>query len=113
MRRWLEADADGGLRVICADYHEGVHYRDEFRVVGDDGRPLRAARLPDVAGRAVTQAWELGGSAFYIRLALGGSPVRVNVEPAAVGFTAATPCPRAENRRRKCKLCAADAAHRP
>ena len=111
-RRWLEADADGGLRVIITDYYDGTHSRDEFRVVGEDGRRLRADRLPDVAGRPVEHQWEAGGSAQYIRLnpPFGGR-VRVHTETYAVGPTQTTECRKAGGHpRRKCPLCDADAA---
>lgn len=110
-RRWIEADADGGLRVVVTDYYDGTHSRDEFRATDEEGVPLRAARLPDVAGRPVEHQWEAAGSALYIPLERPfAGRVRVHTETYAVGPTQTTPCPKAENRRRKCPLCDADAA---
>lgn len=110
-QRWLEADeATGELRLVITDYDRGQHHRDEFRAVGDDGHPLRAARLPDVIGLTVDHRVGPVGSEYSVRMQPHTPPVRVHVETYATGPTQVTACPRAESRRRKCPLCAAAAA---
>jgi hypothetical protein len=114
MRRWLAADpGTGQVHVVFGDSHDGVHERTEYRALDDDGRPVMASRVPEVIGLPVHHQWGPSGSLLYV-LTGGALKSRRNITvesaPAATGRTA---CPRAENRRRKCVVCAADDAAAP
>ena len=92
-QRWLEADqATGELRLVMANLYQGRHERDEFRAVGSEGVPLRAARLPDVIGLPVEYRPGPGGSEYTVRMP-SGAQVRVHVENRAVGPTQNHPLP--------------------
>ena len=99
MRTFLQHDeASGELRLVMTDLWEGQHERTEFRVVNSDGTPLRRGKEFDglqVYGRA---------GAWYVKPL--GHEVRVNTAIGERAVTTQTPCPKAENRRRKCTLCA-------
>ncbi len=99
MQTFLHHDeASGELRLVMTDFYNGQHERTEYHVVNSDGRPLRNRAELDgqpVYGRP-------GG--WYVKPM--GREVRVNTLPGERAETTRTPCPKAENRRRKCALCA-------
>lgn len=105
MHRFLQHDeASGELRLVMTDTYDGQHERDEFRVVDQDGRPMR--RRPELEGLPVMHEWGPDGSRYYIHMGPFRTRRNVSIEQTAVGPTERTPCPKAENRRRKCALCA-------
>lgn len=105
MRRYL-ADVDGALRLVVLDLYEGTHERDEFRVVGSDGRPVRTTAFPEAAGLPVEHEWGPTEGEYYVRMGAMRTRVRVHIEPTAIGPTERTPCRLAANpRNRKCAQC--------
>jgi hypothetical protein len=104
MRTFLSHDeASGELRLVMTDLWDGQHERTEFRVVRDDGSVMR--NRPELDGK---QAHEDRGAYYpwYIQVGDMGGRSRFRTEDRAVDLTAKVPCPKAENRRRKCALCA-------
>jgi hypothetical protein len=99
MDTFLSYDTESGeLMLVMADLWDGQHERTEYHVVNSDGAPLRRGAEFDglqVYGNA---------GAWYIKPL--GREVRVNTLPGEHAATVKTPCPKAENRRRKCALCA-------
>jgi len=99
MRTFLSHDeASGTLRLVMTDLYDGQHERTEFHVVNEDGTPVR--RMADLDGQQVYGRAGL----WYIKPL--GREVRVNTLPGERAETVRTPCPKVENRRRKCALCA-------
>lgn len=106
MIRYL-ADVDGALHLVVLDLYDGKHERDEFRVTGSDGRPVRAAAFPEAVGLPVEHEWGPAEGEYYVRMGQFGTRVRVHIEPTAIGPTERTPCRLAANpRNRKCAQCA-------
>jgi hypothetical protein len=101
MRKFLSHDtASGELRLVFTDLWDGQHERTEYRVIDDEGRPLRRQQERDgaqVYGQAAN--WHIKGPA--------GNYIRFVTEQTATGPTVQTPCPKTANRRRKCDLCQA------
>jgi hypothetical protein len=99
MQTFLHHDeASGELRLVMTDLWDGQHERTEFRVINSDGTPVRQGAELDgqqVYGRA---------GSWYIKPM--GHEMRVNTLPGERAVPTRTPCPKAENRRRKCALCA-------
>lgn len=117
MRRVLEVDeATREYRLVVTDLYAGQHERDEFRVLTDEGGPLRARTGGEDPG-----AWTLGRPVHEDRGAyypyyvtddrLFRTKIRFRVEQQAVGPTVRTPCRRLASKsgRAKCALCAAEA----
>ena len=99
MRTFLQHDeASGELRLVMADLWDGQHERTEYHVVNSDGTPYRRGAEFDGL-----QVYGHAGS-WYVKPM--GREVRVNTLPGERAETVKTPCPKAENRRRKCQLCA-------
>lgn len=99
MRTYLSHDSETGrLRLVMADYWEGQHEATAYTVVNSDGRPLR--NRADMDGAAVYG--EAGG--WYVKAPHGGR-IPVATLAGERSATERTPCPRAENKRRKCTLC--------
>lgn len=98
MRTFLSHDtASGELRLVMTDLWDGQHERNEYTVINSDGKPLRRGSEYDglqVYGRP---------GEWYVKPA--GREIRVNTLPGQQSETTRTPCPKAENRRRKCALC--------
>ena len=99
MRTFLHHDeASGELRLVMTDLWDGQHERTEFRVVNSDGTPIH--RMAELDGQPVHgRAGE-----WYIKPL--GREIRVTTLPGERAETTRTPCRKAENRRRKCALCA-------
>ncbi len=104
MRTFLSHDkASGELRLVMTDLWEGQHERTEFRVIRDDGSVMR--NRPELDGKHVHE----DRGAFYphyVKVGEFGGRQGFRSEDRAVDLTSKTACPRAENRRRKCALCA-------
>lgn len=101
MRNYLSHDGESGaLRLVMTDYYAGQHEATAYTVVNGDGRPLR--NRADMDGAPV---FGRPGD-WYVKAPAGG---RIHVATVAGerSATERTPCPRAENKRRKCTLCAA------
>ncbi len=99
MQTFLSHDAaTGELWLVVADYWEGQHERTAYHVVNSDGTPIR--RMAELDG---LQVYGRAGE-WYVKPL--GHEVRVNTLPGERAATTRTPCPKAENRRRKCTLCA-------
>ena len=99
MRTFLSHDeASGELRLVMTDLWDGQHERTEYHVVNSDGKPLR--------NRGELDGQQVYGRAgdWYVKPT--GREVRVNTDPGERAATVRTACPKAENRRRKCALCA-------
>ena len=104
MANYLQRDSDSGqLMLVMADYWQGQHERTAYDVVGADGDPIR--RRPELDGSAVHGSAHSG---WYVKTP-HGAQVPVWTLPGQRATTERTPCPRAENKRRKCTLCAAQA----
>ena len=99
MRTFLSHDeASAKLKLVMTDLWDGQHERTEFTVVNSDGTPIR--RMAKLDG---LQVYGRAGE-WYVKPL--GHEVRVNTLPGERAATTRTPCPKAENRRRKCTLCA-------
>jgi hypothetical protein len=98
------------LRLMASDLWAGVHERTEWRVLGNDGKPLR--RRPDLDGRRVIYNLSAGHPSQMFSLApeqaiaWDSRPVYIQNEPSNV-LAEKIPCPRAQNSRRKCLHCLA------
>lgn len=102
MRQFLSHDSDSGeLRLVMTDLYNGQHERTEFHVIGDGG-PLRG--FPEFDGVPVTRS---GGQWVAVVREPYRRDVPFRTQPGEHSETVRTPCPRAENRRRKCQLCQA------
>jgi hypothetical protein len=106
MNRFLYHDPETSeLRLVITDLYAGNHERTEFRVLSDDGGPVR--NRPDLDG---TRVFEQRGTLrpYYIK-APNGAERNFAVEHLAIGPTVKTPCPVAAaagtRRRPKCELC--------
>ena len=101
MHTFLHHDeASGELRLVMTDLWDGQHERTEFRVTGDDGRPVR--RGQDFDGLPAHRF----GNVWQTRRTSAAPWMSFSVQDRAVDVTSKTPCAKAENRRRKCALCA-------
>lgn len=102
MHTFLQHDTDSGeLRLVMTDLWNGQHERTEFRVIDSEGRPVRKGQ--DYNGLTAYRD-SFGG--HYVKVGPMRREVRLTTEQRAIGETAKTPCPKAENKRRKCALCA-------
>lgn len=104
MRTFLQHDeASGELRLVMTDLWEGRHERTEFRVVGDDGRPVRRGQEYD---GLTAYRDSLGG--YYVKVGPMRREVPFATGKLAVGETSKTPCRRLASKsgRAKCALCA-------
>ena len=102
MANYLQQDSTSGrLMLVMADYWEGQHERTAYDVVSADGEPIR--RRPELDGTTVYGSAHTG---WYVRTS-HGAHVPVWTLPGQQAVTVRTACPRAENKRRKCTLCAA------
>ncbi len=102
MRSYLQHDSETGrLLLVIVDYWKGQHERTEFHVVGESGRPVRGqAHLDGLP------AYHDAAGTWWVRMGGGRPPVPFAVKAGERSETERTPCPRAENKRRKCTLCA-------
>lgn len=105
MTRHTLADVGGALHLVITDLYDGQHERDDFRVTGSDGTPLRASAFPGAVGLAVEHQWGPVTVEYYARLGGFGNRTRIYIQAEATGPTERTPCPRAVNPRRKCTIC--------
>ena len=101
MRTFLSHDeASGELRLVMTDLWNGQHERTEFRVINDDGTTVRRGQEFD--GLTAHRF----GSVWQTRRNSTAPWMSFSVEQRATGETVKVPCRKAENRRRKCTLCA-------
>jgi hypothetical protein len=103
MRTFLSHDeASGELRLVMTDLWDGQHERTEFRVVSDEGRPIRKGQNFDglTAYRDAFGGW-------YAKVGPSLREARFAVEKLAVR-EAKTQCRRLASKsgRAKCALCA-------
>ena len=109
MNRTLRYDEETReLRVVLTDYWKGEHMHYEYRVVGDDGQPLRGERHRGWDGRQV--GWN--HARYYVepnREYFGQPAIYFDTEQKPV-VAEETACPRWTNRRRRCDVCRAEAA---
>lgn len=106
MRKYLSHDAESGkLRLVYDDYWQGNHERTEYMVMD-----ARAGGDP-VRHRADLDGTPVHGlvPSLYIK-GPHGQQALIWAEEVPLGPVVKTPCPRASNARRKCSLCADQAA---
>ena len=99
MQTFLSHNSETGeLMLVMADLWDGQHERTAYHVVNSDGTPMRrGAEFDGLQVYGTAGAW-------YVKPL--GREIRVNTQPGERAATVKTPCPKAENRRRKCALCA-------
>jgi hypothetical protein len=97
-------EATGELRLVAIDYWAGKHEHREWRTLRDDGSIVKHRK--DLDGRPVYS--DGPGNGFYITYNDGTSyaPRGYIKSQDTPVVDESTPCRRAENRRRKCPLCA-------
>lgn len=105
MRTFLSHDkASGELRLVMTDLWDGQHERTEFRVIDDDGRPVRRGERFDGE-----DAYRDSFGGYYVKVgpSFDRRTVNFRAEQTATGPTVKTPCRRAASKsgRANCALC--------
>lgn len=92
------------LRLVLTDYWKGEHEHMEYRVVDDEGVPLRGSRHEHWHGRQVY--WD--GERYYVKPdgLYSARVVSFTTEQRPVVANKVA-CPRYTNRRRRCDACRA------
>ncbi len=107
MNRSLRYDEEASeLRLVLTDYWQGEHEHMEYRVIDDEAIPLRGSRHEHWNGQAVYR----DGARYYLKPdgLYSARVVSFTTEERPV-VADKVDCPRLTNRRKRCKVCVAEA----